>query len=448
VTPSMTTAPLLDDESLATLTHRSRISLWILLVLAFLATGIDIVEGSNQRVALVAVGLVRFLEYLALAILLTRASSERWIVVAATSATAVSIGTGFVLGGLRQEFGLPMLIGSSLCIAAAVFMPWGWRMQLVPVITAAIAVLATLWVYGTGSIAPQSIVQTASCLAISVFLAVDHERLWRSLARYNADIVESHAEIARLRAELERRVAAREGVLDTANRRLEWFCESVATDLRPKLAAIRVHLLALQATPAPNASPPPDDLVERVRKASIRMEETLDALLDYVALARAPLHSDSVNLSKEADAQIRRLRELEPDRRVVVAIHDGMVTTGDSELLTAALHHLIDNAWKFSGTREVATIEIGARTAIHGQREFFVRDNGVGFDMAHVGNLFKPFMRLEAVESFPGHGMGLARTARIVARHGGTVHASAAPGKGAELRFTLNAPAEDVRAAA
>ncbi len=100
------------------------------------------------------------------------------------------------------------------------------------------------------------------------------------------------------------------------------------------------------------------------------------------------------------------------------------------------LENLLSNAWKFTATKPSARIEFGAELE-NGQIVLYVRDNGVGFDMAHAGKLFSAFERLHSVQEFPGTGVGLATVQRIIHKHGGKIWAQAAPGKGATFRFTL-----------
>jgi light-regulated signal transduction histidine kinase (bacteriophytochrome) len=279
--------------------------------------------------------------------------------------------------------------------------------------------------------------QTLCCLAISIYFAVDQERIRRSLSQYNAHVAESCRKIGKMNRELENRVAARETLLESANAQLESFCESAAASLRPSLGSIGEHMDALRRLPVLEAPADSSALLNRVGNAAVRMGETLEVLLDYVALGRRPMRVGPINLSQEAEKRVQRLRELEPGRRVEVIVHDGMLATGDAVMLPEALRHLIDNAWKFTVGRPDAWIEIGTRATTDGQRQFYVGDNGMGFDMANVGNLFRPFMRLQAVESLGGHGMGLARSARIIGRHAGSIQGEAGPGMGAEFCITL-----------
>ncbi len=120
-------------------------------------------------------------------------------------------------------------------------------------------------------------------------------------------------------------------------------------------------------------------------------------------------------------------------------IEPGMVARVDARLLRQALWNLMKNAWKFTSGCEVARIQVGT-TQTEGEQAFFVRDNGVGFDMAYAGKLFLPFQRLHNLAEFTGTGIGLATVQRVVRRHGGRVWGEGKPGEGATFCFTV-APA-------
>jgi light-regulated signal transduction histidine kinase (bacteriophytochrome) len=120
-----------------------------------------------------------------------------------------------------------------------------------------------------------------------------------------------------------------------------------------------------------------------------------------------------------------------------------MAVAADSGLLRIALDNLLRNAWKFTGPRPDALIEVGRLSSGRGEAAFFVRDNGVGFDMAYAGKLFGAFQRLHSEAEFQGTGIGLALVQRVIRRHGGKVWAEAQPGGGATFYFTLPALGED-----
>ena len=429
-------AGVLGAEALAILKVRARTILGLVFLISVVATATDLFEAGGVSVA-AAIGLVRLALLAALLLVLRRASSERAIVVAAVTGVTLAVAVGTLLGAARSEFSTALLISCGLCIAAGAFLPWGWRLQLVPVLTAA---AGTVWLtaqFGFEVIAPQPFALTMGCLIASVYFAVDQQALQESLSRYEAGIASSYAEIDRLTTELENRSSARSESLQAATSRLEEFCESLATDLRPPLSATREELARLSSPADDQGGAEWGRLVGRIDRATLRMERTLEEMLAYVELQSVPLATEVVDLSACAERTVARLRAREPERRVDVSIDGGLVVHGDARLLEEALEQLIDNAWKFSADHDVAHIVVAAGSVKDGYREIVVRDDGVGFSMEHADKLFQPFSRFEAVEAYPGHGMGLARAHRILQRHGGTLAATAAPGEGAEFRMTL-----------
>ncbi|MGE0080690.1 MAG: ATP-binding protein, partial [Thiohalomonadaceae bacterium] len=154
-------------------------------------------------------------------------------------------------------------------------------------------------------------------------------------------------------------------------------------------------------------------------------------------VSQAPLKREWVDLSELAAAIIEELRLAQPERQVQAELASGLRAFGDPKLLRCLLHNLLGNAWKYTGKTEGARIEFGAMDT-GGTRTFYVRDNGVGFDMACAGELFRAFQRLHHPSEFEGTGIGLATVHRIVARHGGKVWAEAQEGEGATFFFTLH----------
>ena len=130
------------------------------------------------------------------------------------------------------------------------------------------------------------------------------------------------------------------------------------------------------------------------------------------------------------------LKETQPERQAEFVIHEGLVANGDARLLGVLLENLLGNAWKFTSKHSSARIEFGA-TQYEDKPVYFVRDDGVGFDMAHADKLFDTFQRLHAQSEFPGTGIGLATVRRIVHRHGGQVWAEGKTEEGATFYFTL-----------
>jgi light-regulated signal transduction histidine kinase (bacteriophytochrome) len=149
------------------------------------------------------------------------------------------------------------------------------------------------------------------------------------------------------------------------------------------------------------------------------------------------MRRESVDLSGLARTIVEQLQKLDGDRDVIFTIEDGLRAHGDPHLLRVALENLIGNAWKFTSKQPDARIEFRAIRDDDGRLKYFVRDNGVGFDMAYSGKLFGAFQRLHRASEFPGTGIGLATVQRIITRHAGHVWAEAEVGKGATFFFTL-----------
>jgi signal transduction histidine kinase len=225
-----------------------------------------------------------------------------------------------------------------------------------------------------------------------------------------------------------------------ANRDLEAFSYSVSHDLRAPLRSIDGFSRVLQEDHAKQLGEAGIDCTTRIRRAAQRMAELIDDLLNLAKVSRANLQRVDFDLSVLARDVADTLRAGAPDRPADFVIADKMPTTGDLGLMRIVLDNLLGNAWKFTGGRSPATIEVGRRL-IDGQPTYYVRDNGAGFDMAHAGKLFHAFNRLHDAREFPGTGIGLAIVHRIIAKHGGRIWAEAERGQGATFYFTLSAPA-------
>lgn len=244
-------------------------------------------------------------------------------------------------------------------------------------------------------------------------------------------------ELHRLNAELEERVKERTAELEAAVKDLESFTYSVSHDLRAPLRSIDGFCALLAEEYGDVLDEKGRDYFRRVRKAARHMSQLIDDLLRLSRVGRGELYFEEVDFSKTAMKIVEQLKEREPERSVEVVIHEGMVVKGDRRLLTVALENLIGNAWKFTAKNERACIEIGKMKSDEGNEVFFVRDNGVGFNMAHTSKLFLPFQRLHSADEFPGTGIGLAIVKRIMDRHGGKIWCEAVPGEGATFYFSF-----------
>ncbi len=263
----------------------------------------------------------------------------------------------------------------------------------------------------------------------------------RQKAQPAGDTAEMRARMEQMEAEIfqsSQKVQAANQQLKTANQELEAFSYSVSHDLRAPLRSIDGFSQALLEDYAGELDDSGKDYLQRVRAAATRMGELIDDMLQLSRVTRAEMHHETVDLSALADSVIADLRNAEPRRQVQVIIPPGLQTEGDAKLLRIALVNLLANAWKFTAREPAACIELGAqKNGI--ERAFFVRDNGVGFDMTYAHKLFGAFQRLHTPSEFPGTGIGLATVQRIVHRHGGRVWAQAAVNQGATFYFSLPA---------
>ncbi|MBK7862543.1 MAG: hypothetical protein IPJ65_28830 [Archangiaceae bacterium] len=176
--------------------------------------------------------------------------------------------------------------------------------------------------------------------------------------------------------------------------------------------------------------------LSRVVAATGRMAKLIEALLGLARLSQSKLNLAPVDLTAMANEVVLALREANRDAQVEVTVQDSMVVEGDEALLRVALTNLIGNAWKFSRKSPAPRIEVGSRP-VGDLVEYFVRDNGAGFDMRYAERLFGAFQRLHTERDFEGTGVGLATVSRVIARHGGSIRAEGEPGKGATFSFTL-----------
>jgi len=250
------------------------------------------------------------------------------------------------------------------------------------------------------------------------------------------DFRRAEAEVRDLNAELEQRVEQRTRALAAANRELESFSYSVSHDLRAPLRTIDGFSQILIDEYADVLDEAGKGYLERVRAGSQRMAKLIDDLLELARVTRRDLQIRRCDLSAMARDILRELRTSAPERTVQFKVAERMQVAADEGLLSIALDNLLRNAWKFTGLEAEAVIEVGFVDA-DGARTFFVRDNGVGFDMAYVDKLFGAFQRLHSETEFQGTGIGLALVQRVIRRHGGQVWAEAEPGRGATFYFSL-----------
>ncbi len=242
-------------------------------------------------------------------------------------------------------------------------------------------------------------------------------------SRLNSEIKErqqAEAEIQQLNQELEQRVLDRTQRLQEINKELETFTISVSHDLRAPLRSIESFSQILQEDYINQLDDNGKDYLSRIRSSAVRLSGLINDLLKLSRIARNEIRKEDVNLSHIAYSIFNDYQTTYPDRQVEIRIEQDLIAYCDPQMIRVVLQNLIDNAWKFTRTRQQAYVEFGRMPADtdHGHI-YFVRDNGVGFDMKYYEKLFSPFQRLHKVSEYAGAGIGLTIVKRIISRHDG-----------------------------
>ncbi len=225
--------------------------------------------------------------------------------------------------------------------------------------------------------------------------------------------------------------------LEAVNKEMETFSYSVSHDLRQPLRALGSFSELLLEDYKGKLDETGKDYLNRVVKASQHMSRLTDDILKLSQVTRTELHQGKVNLSEIAESISSELQDSQPERKAEIKIPCIIIARGDKALLTTAMKNLLENAWKFTRKCRLTRIEMGMLEK-DGEKIYYIKDNGAGFDMQYQNQLFQPFQRLHTSKDYPGTGIGLSIVQRVINRHGGKIWAESQPEKGTTIYFTLS----------
>jgi PAS domain S-box-containing protein len=251
-------------------------------------------------------------------------------------------------------------------------------------------------------------------------------------------------EIEKLNAFLENRVADRTAQLEAANKELEAFSYSVSHDLRAPLRAIDGFARILLDEHLKTASEEVRHYMSGIQKNARKMSQLIEDLLQFSRLTRSAMQFETINMEDLFQSVFDELSSAQPQSEIKFEVKPMPPAKGDLPMIRQVVQNLLSNAIKYSRKEPTPEIEAGSKTE-SGETAYYVRDNGVGFDMRYASKLFQVFQRLHSDRDFEGTGVGLAIVQRVITRHHGRVWVEAAPGKGATFWFTLNVSSDEPR---
>jgi len=252
----------------------------------------------------------------------------------------------------------------------------------------------------------------------------------------NEDLKNAESQIVELNIGLEQKIIERTAQLEAANRDMESFSYSVSHDLRAPLRAINGFTQILMEDYEQELNPDAKDLLQEIISNSDKMGKLIDNLLEFSRIGNQSVSLVKVNVRELVDTIIKDLKAQDSDRKVKVTINHLEDVNADKNMIKQAFINLLSNAFKYSGKRKDAHIEVGSYQQ-NGHSVYFVKDNGAGFDMEYYDKLYGVFQRLHSTNEFEGTGVGLAIIQRIVTKHNGKVWAEGKVNQGASFYISL-----------
>jgi len=244
-------------------------------------------------------------------------------------------------------------------------------------------------------------------------------------------------ELDQHRHQLKDLVDIRTAEAERVNKELESFSYSVSHDLRSPLRAMAGYSDILLEDYQNSLDETGRDYLARIKNNSKKMGFLIDDLLNLTRINRGKMNKERVNMSEIAIELLRSYHQNDSDRNVKFDVDPDLTVQADSGMLRIMLDNLLGNAWKYSSKQEQAHIIFSKHILENGEVEFFIRDNGVGFDTKYTDNIFKDFQRLHSESEFPGTGIGLATVKRVLDRHGGNIRVESQVGKGSSFYFVI-----------